>query len=249
MSSESLNVPTGAEILGLDNVPLALPLAGVGSRTLAALLDYALLLALLGVWWTGGIVTMGIFDLAHGWFWAILVFGTFLLQWSYFAVLEIVMQGQTPGKNAVGLRVVADRGGRASAGALLVRNLIRAVDVAFGLPAMAVDRRSRRLGDMAAGTLVIHERAPGAGDEVALGRMPAGWGAREVVVVESFLSRAERMEHYRAQKLAEKLLGWIAREESEFVAAAGEGEILAGLLPGDDRVAYLQRLLRAEKVG
>lgn len=246
MSSESPNVPTGAEILGLDNVPLELPLAGVGSRTLAALVDYLLLLTLLGVWWTGGIVTIDLFDLGQGWPWAVLALGSFLLQWGYFAVLEIVMTGQTPGKGAVGLRVVSYHGGRASAGALLVRNLVRAVDVFFGLPAMAVDRRSRRLGDMAAGTLVVHERPPGAGDEVALGRLPAGWGAREVVVVESFLRRAGRMEHRRAQELAERLLGWIAREHGEFVAAAGESQILAGLLPGDDRVALLQRLLQAE---
>jgi uncharacterized RDD family membrane protein YckC len=236
MSSQSLNVPTGAEILGLDNVPLELPIAGVGSRTLAGLVDYLLLLALLGVWWTAGLATMGLFALAQGWFWAILVLGSFLIQWGYFAVLEIVMQGQTPGKNVVGLRVVADRGGRASAGALLVRNLIRALDLVFGLPAMAVDRRSRRLGDM----------APGAGDEVALRRLPAGWGAREVVVAESFLRRADRMEPRRAQELAGKLLGWIAREESELVAAAGEPEVLAGLSPGEDRVALLRRLLRAE---
>ncbi|HEX9735176.1 MAG TPA: RDD family protein [Thermoanaerobaculia bacterium] len=246
MSSQSLNVPTGAEILGLDNVPLELPIAGVGSRTLAGLVDYLLLLALLGVWWTAGLATMGLFALAQGWFWAILVLGSFLIQWGYFAVLEIVMQGQTPGKNVVGLRVVADRGGRASAGALLVRNLIRALDLVFGLPAMAVDRRSRRLGDMAAGTLVVHERPPGAGDEVALRRLPAGWGAREVVVAESFLRRADRMEPRRAQELAGKLLGWIAREESELVAAAGEPEVLAGLSPGEDRVALLRRLLRAE---
>lgn len=244
MSSESLNVPTGAEILGLDNVPLELPLAGVGSRTLAALVDYLLLLTLLGVWWTGGIVTMGLFDLAQGWFWATLFLGSFVIQWGYFAVLEILMHGQTPGKSVVGLRVVASRGGRASAGALLVRNLIRAVDVAFGLPVMAIDRRSRRLGDMAAGTLVIHERPPGDGEEVAIGRLPAGWGAREVVVVESFLRRADRMEPWRAQKLAEKLLGWIAREKSDFVAAAGEDETLADLSPGDDRVGLLRRLLQ-----
>ena len=101
MSPESLNVPTGAEILGLDNVPLELPLAGVGSRTLAALLDYLLLLTLLGVWWTGGIATMGLLELAQGWFWGILILGSFFLQWGYFTMLEIVMHGQTPGKKAL----------------------------------------------------------------------------------------------------------------------------------------------------
>ena len=246
MTTEPLHPPTGAEILGLDNVPLELPVAGVGSRTLAALLDYLMLLAILGVFWTGGIVTLGFFDVGQAWLWVILSFGTFLIQWGYFTVLEIAMQGQTPGKNAVGLRVVSYHGGRASTGALLMRNLVRAVDVVFGLPAMAVDGRARRLGDMAAGTLVVHQRQPSDDDEVELRRVPASWGARELVVVESFLRRAPRMEPPRAQALADKLLRWIERREGAFVAAAGESEVLASLRPEHDRVALLRRLLEAK---
>ena len=246
MSSNVLHPPTEAAILGLDNVRLDLPIAGVGTRTLAAVLDYALLLTLLLLWWTGGLVTLGFFGLAQGWVWAIVLLGSFVVQWSYFAVLEIVMRGATPGKNVLGLRVVSYHGGHAAPGAILMRNLVRAIDLFIGLAVMAVDARSRRLGDMAGNTLVIHRKPPGDDEEVRLGRLPPSWGTREVVVVESFLRRAPRMEPRRAQEQAQRLLEWIARQDAEFVAQAGESANIAALTDTTDRLALLRRLLQVE---
>ncbi len=246
MSSTPRQTPTGAAILGLDNVPLELPLAGVGSRSLAAIIDYLFLAALAGLWGTACLVTSGLLDFAASWMWAIFTLGLFFLQWGYFAALEIVMQGQTPGKSFVGLRVVSYQGGRSSAGAIVMRNLIRTVDLAFGLAAMAIDRRSRRLGDMAAGTLVVHQQAPGSGDEVELRRVPASWGAREIRVVESFLRRAARMEPQRAQALAEKILRWIRREEEDFAVETGAAVAVDRMGPTDDRLALLRHILQAE---
>lgn len=246
MASESLQASSGTSIFGLDNVRLDLPIAGVGTRTLAAVIDYALLAAIVLLWWTAGVVTLAFVGLGQGWVWAVLLLGTFLIQLSYFAVLEIAMQGTTPGKNALGLRVVSYHGGQAASVAILVRNLIRVVDLAFGLAVMAVDGRSRRLGDIAGGTLVIHQRPPGDAEDVRLGRLPPGWGAREVVVVESFLRRAPRMEPQRAQAMAEKLLRWIARRNPELVEAAGESENVAGLAAKTDRVGLLRRLLKVD---
>lgn len=224
-----------AAILGLDNVPLELPLAGVGSRILAAIVDYAILLVLIGLWWTAGFLTLSLVDLGEGWVLAILTLGSFLVQWGYFAATEIVMQGQTPGKSLLELRVVGRHGGQTGNTALVVRNLLRAVDVAFAIPTIAFDTRSRRFGDMAAGTLVVHEGAAEAG--TLLRRPPPGWGAREIAVVESFLTRAEEMEPPRAARLAEELLSWIEREEPGFAAETAEvGE----------PVARLRSLLQAE---
>ncbi|MCP4656427.1 MAG: RDD family protein [bacterium] len=207
-----------AAILGLDNVRLDLPLAGIGSRTLAALLDYLMLTLLMILWWLGGLIVVGFLEVGGGWTLAILGIGAFLLQWGYFAVLEIAMDGQTPGKLAVGLRVVSHRAGKPSAAAILVRNFVRSIDLAIGLPMMAVDRRARRLGDFIAGTLVVHHRDPSM-EEVRLRRLPAGWGAREIAVVESFLGRAAIMETARAWSLATQLLDWIDQQEPDFLAA------------------------------
>lgn len=245
MNPEPTQPTSAGAILGLDNVRLELPLAGVGSRTLAAFLDYLMLLALLGLWWTVGLVSTGLLGMGQGWMLALLMLGSFLIQWSYFAVLELIMDGQTPGKNLLGIRVVSAHGGRTSFGAIIVRNLIRAVDIVFGLACMAIDHRSRRLGDMAAGTLVIHQRAPGEDEEIHLGRLPEGWSGREIVVVESFLRRASRMEPEIAQGLADKLLRWITAQQEAFVEEAGERQVIEQMTPEIDRVALLRRLLQA----
>lgn len=208
-------------LLGLDNVRLDLPLAGVGSRVLAASLDYTLLALLMILWALVCAIGLGVMagSLSSGWVMAILIIGIFLLQWGYFAGLEIAMGGRTPGKLAVGLRVVTHRGGRVGAVALLIRGLLRVVDNLVAVPLLALDRRCRRLGDMVAGTLVVHERA-GQDEEIVVERAPASWGAREVAVVEGLLRRADRLEGERAERLATRLLRWIEREEPDFLTAA-----------------------------
>ncbi len=234
---EAGGTPSDAAIYGLDNVRLELPFAGIGSRTLAAALDHCLLAMLQLVWIFGGAVFLGMFGLG-GWGIGLLLVGFFLLQWGYFAGFEIVLDGQTPGKLAVGLRVVSHRGGRSTAAAFLVRNFLRSFDYFIGLPLMAVDRHARRLGDLVAGTLVVHHRRSAEG-EVELGRLPASWGAREVVVVESFLRRASAMETQRAERLAARLLDWIERREPDFWAAIEPTAAAGG------RVAALRQALEA----
>ncbi|RMH15984.1 MAG: RDD family protein [Acidobacteria bacterium] len=216
------NESSPATVLGLDNVRLQLPLAGVGSRVLAALIDYVLLGLLVLTWWLAGLMLVGSLGLGIGWTVAILVLGSFLLQWGYFAALEILTRGQTLGKQAIGLRVASRRGGQADAGAIVIRNLLRTVDVVFGVPMLLFDPQSRRLGDLLAGTLVVHE--PAAGEEPRLGRLPAGWGARQAAVVEGFLRRAAYLERRHAERLARRILDAIRRDDPELAGGAPAGD-------------------------
>ena len=214
--SSSAARSSGGEILGLDNVRLDLPLAGVGSRLLAASLDYFLLFLVQVVFVLGASMLLAMLD-TGGWGMALLIVGIFLIQWGYFAFLEIVTEGSTPGKRLLGVRVVSRFGGRASALALLLRNLVRTIDVLIGLPLILFERRRRRLGDMVAGTLVIHQRDESVAESDAeVGRHPESWGAREVALVESFLRRAERLEAHRAAAMADQLLAWVERREPAF---------------------------------
>jgi uncharacterized RDD family membrane protein YckC len=220
-------------VLGIDNIPLELPVAGLGSRVLASIVDYLavmLLAALLGFVALG--VASGTGRAGLGW----LVFaaGLFLLQWGYFAAFEIALGGRTPGKAAVGLRTVHRTGGAAGAGALVVRNLMRAVDVFAAVPMIAFDPLARRLGDHLAGTLVIHARRAA---RPVLGRVPPRWGAREVALAESLLARAGELEGDRAERLAHQLLAWIERDAPEMLAAAGD--------PATRRAAPVEALRRA----
>ncbi len=226
-------------ILGIDNVRLELPIAGLGSRTLAASIDHFLLFLLQVVCLAGGVALLPQTGMAGGWVLGILVFGVFLLQWGYFAAFEIVLGGQTPGKLAVGLRVVSSVGGRTTPAAILIRNFIRTFDILVGIPVMAVDRRARRLGDFVAGTLVVHHREDRR-EEAQIGRHPAGWGAREVAVMESFLRRAEVLDGGRAQYLADRLLRWIEASEPGFWA-----EVEPTLVDSEDRVLLLRQILEA----
>jgi uncharacterized RDD family membrane protein YckC len=87
----------------------------------------------------------------------------FLLSWGYGAFCEGVLNGQTPGKRALGLRVVSERGVPINGAQAVLRNLVGTVDglVPFffllGLSSMLLSRKFQRLGDLAAGTMVIVE--------------------------------------------------------------------------------------------
>lgn len=214
-----MSEPARETVLGIDNIPLDLPVAGLGSRTLAGIVDYlavgaasavVVFLALA----IGGAADSGSAAVAIG------VVAIFLLHWGYFAAFEIALGGRTPGKAAVGLRTVHRTGGAAGAGALVMRNLLRTVDLMVGAPLMALDPLARRLGDHVAGTIVVHARPAPA--RPVLGRVPPGWGAREVALAESLLARSADLDGDRADRLARRLLSWIERDAPGMLAAAGD---------------------------
>lgn len=227
---------TGGHVLAMDNIPLALPVASVGSRALALAIDY-LVVAALGIVWIVASVLLAstLARWGAGWAVAILFVGFFLLEYGYFAGVEAATSGRSLGKRALGLRVVSQHGGRASVGALLVRNMVRLVDLFVGVWLVMFDPQARRLGDRLAGTLVVHERARGG--EPVVTRVPAGWGAREVGVVESLLRRAHALEPGRADRLAAELVSCVARDDAA---------LLAGV-PSD--LPPLERLRRAVGAG
>jgi uncharacterized RDD family membrane protein YckC len=222
-------------ILGLDNIRLDLPVAGLGSRSLAAFLDYVGLGLVALVWVVAAVLVTQ--RVAPGSTAVLVIAGLFLVEWGYFALQEILGGGRTLGKRLLKLRVVTAEGGAAAAGPLLIRNLVRDVDLFCGPLLMAIDPLSRRLGDRLAGTLVVHDReretAP------VLGRVPPGWGARELAVVEAFLARAATLgDPAVAREMAERILARIQRDAPELVA---------GLDPGADPVAAVRQALQAEE--
>lgn len=153
-----------------EGIELDVTLAGLGSRFVAALLDqliqWAIMLALLllGFAVFGGDVA-AVEDGEAGvlLFWAAMVLVFFLVQFGYHVLFETGAGGRTPGKRWTGLRVVRLGGGPVTFTASAIRNLVRIVDAlpgayAVGMVALLASPRNQRLGDMAAGTLVIRER-------------------------------------------------------------------------------------------
>ncbi|MEA2576288.1 MAG: hypothetical protein QOH93_3586 [Chloroflexia bacterium] len=156
-----------------EQVAFQYEMAGIGSRFVAALLDHlilgvAVLLISCAAMMIGfaGLVSSATSgdDAAGGVFLvlAILTLVIFLLIWGYFVVFETVWNGQTPGKRAGRLRVIRYNGQPIGGGEAMVRNLVRLVDFmpgfyGVGLLSMFIDKNARRLGDFAAGTIVIRE--------------------------------------------------------------------------------------------
>ena len=154
-----------------EQIPLEFQLAGVGSRALAAIVDtliltvaYVVLFILFFVLFIATVDTGGRDANAGIWVVAIVVALSFLLQWGYFAGFEALWKGQTPGKRYLDIRVISDSGAPISPAQAIGRNLLRIIDsvpmYGIGILTVLLNKQHKRLGDMVAGTVVVHERPP-----------------------------------------------------------------------------------------
>ena len=215
-----------------ENVAFGYQVAGIGSRFVAALVD-TLLILLLQVLVIGTAVLVlansGLDlenDAASAWIVAAMSLITFVFLWGYYIFFEMLWNGQSPGKRAMNLRVIRADGTPIALTESIVRNLVRFVDFlpafyGFGVVTMFISPQSKRLGDMAAGTLVVHESetvsvqslnvAPAAAyQRMSLHPVSAeGFPVErltnpEVHLIEEFLQRRDDMQH--RQQLAVQIL-------------------------------------------
>jgi len=139
----------------------------------------------------------------------------FAVEWLYPVLFELLMRGQTPGKKVMGIAVVNDDLSPVTLGTSLIRNLLRTVDFLpllylGGVITMLSNRRFQRLGDLAAGTLVISStRAAQAAAVVDVQPLaPAVQLSRsEQTTLVEFLQRSSQISQPRQQELASILEG------------------------------------------
>jgi uncharacterized RDD family membrane protein YckC len=153
-----------------EQVAFHYELAGIGTRFVAALIDYLIIItALLLLTCAMSFLRLGAIgvggDAGTYVVLALIVLIYFALFWGYFMLFETLWSGQTPGKRMGRLRVIRRDGQPVGAGEVLIRNLVRIVDFlpgfyGIGLVVMFIDKEARRLGDMAAGTIVVREGDP-----------------------------------------------------------------------------------------
>jgi uncharacterized RDD family membrane protein YckC len=205
---DRLSIPTP------EGVELELVLAGLGSRLLGALIDSAIKGAILFALWIISAMTA---PDAGGFFIAVVVIASFVVYWGYDVAFETLASGRTPGKQAAGLRVVRMGGEPVGFLTSAVRNLLRLIDMHFfavGAIVILFSQRNQRLGDMAAGTLVVRERRaplpvarPPVPDFTTADRYAAwdvsGVTAYELVTVRRFLER-----RWQLDPGARNRLGW-----------------------------------------
>ncbi len=253
----SATVPSLSPTLDVETpelVVVSYTLAGVGSRAFAATIDYLICILLLVAVAIGlsvlGATARGLGGRATtAWVFTVFVLAQFAVLWGYYVLFEALADGQTPGKRFQHLRVVRDGGYSITFGASAIRNLLRIVDMqpvftyGVGMLSVLFSRSGKRLGDYAAGTIVVRENVthtppPRAeGDEPdATEPLPAlhtRLGDDEFAVLEQFMNRRMEIAADRRLALADQLV-------TRFVT------VLAELPPGSDQ-ARLSRLLDAER--
>ena len=216
----SVDVRTG------ESVAIRYELAGLGSRFLALVVDMlaqmAIATALLIVFAFASPAVSRAGPLASknvlAWLIAFAIVLFFLIFFGWFIIFETWWSGRTPGKRALGLRVVRDGGFPIDVGAAIIRNLVRIAEAFLGFYAISavsalVSKENKRLGDFAAGTLVVRDRADAVPDLDAYLARPArseiGLSAPDRLLAERFLARRaslDRTARYRlAARIAERI--------------------------------------------
>jgi len=218
------------EMLSIDtpeNVAFGYTVAGIGSRFLAALVDTTIivLLQLIVIGASAYALSAGkLMSSLGAWTSAIFGLAAFLLFWGYYIFFEMLWNGQSPGKRWAGLRVIRTDGTPVTLAESIIRNLVRMIDFlpfgyGIGVVTMFVNDQARRLGDLAAGSLVVHDGGeisvqsiaarghipipidlPALDPSLPLERLPQ----QDIQVVEDFLSR--RAELANAPFLAVQIL-------------------------------------------
>ncbi|HZB89533.1 MAG TPA: RDD family protein [Terracidiphilus sp.] len=165
-NSDQIN-PDQLDIDTPELVAIQMPLAGIGSRFIAVLLDSLIwaagLLVLSLLLWAFAPALRVFSNLSYQWTVALFTFAIFLLNWGYFTLFEAFNNGRTPGKSIARIRVIQRSGRAIGLFESMARNFIRYIDLipscyAVGVIAIFVTRQHQRLGDLAAGTLVVRDR-------------------------------------------------------------------------------------------
>jgi uncharacterized RDD family membrane protein YckC len=211
MAAEELN------IRGLTGVAMTLQVAGPGTRAYAFILDWHIRLLVALAWlllgWLIGLLgsapkfMSGVFPL-------VFVIPSIVVYFFYHPVLEVMMHGRTPGKRMAGARIVTLEGATPGTGALLMRNLFRLIDslpllYLVGLVCCMFTAQRVRIGDLAAGTVLVLDEQKATRSLGALGKIAASsrLDPDTAALVQDLLERWTELEPERAEALARELLG------------------------------------------
>jgi uncharacterized RDD family membrane protein YckC len=203
-----------------EAVRLRADVAGLGSRSIALTVDAFIQLVVLVPVFIGFIFD-GLSGTAETVAFSLVVF---TVVWGYFPLFEWLRGGQTPGKRLQGIRVIRTSGEPAGFAPVMVRNLLRIVEV-YALPfialiSMFVTARSQRLGDLAAGTMVVRDRKMPLPPSIAMAPLDAGAPGldtsglteREYSVLRTFLARRATLDPAARQQLAASLAATLRRQ-------------------------------------
>ncbi len=219
-----------------EQVVVSYTVAGVGARSAAALIDYAIIWTLIVGFWTllimlanaiapdpGQTAETTTAQSSGAWAVSLVILISFSIQWGYYVLFEALWDGQTPGKRRLGIRVVQDGGYSVSFAASAVRNIARIVDMqplflySVGIASVVISKTGKRLGDMMAGTIVVRERfrkgpQPAAYEPDGDGELSASLSDADFVLLDRFVGRLESLDAERRNTMALQLANRFAGE-------------------------------------
>jgi uncharacterized RDD family membrane protein YckC len=227
-----------------EGISLTYELAGLSDRGMAYLVDLLIRCAALAVIGALFFLFLGEARLAGVGLWLVVYF---LVEWGYFVLFELLWDGQSPGKRLFELRVIKSAGHPVGFYDSALRNLLRGADImpmtyAVGAVCILASGRFQRLGDLAAGTIVVRERKAGLAvrpvktdREMAQAELRGvSLSHRERHLLAEFLHRKDRLHPDRREELAEILAVAYSRRYN---------------LPGEEQPSVLLAKLHASTLG
>ena len=215
----NLNMDDKITIQSADATEFSLPVAGIGSRSYAFIIDWHIRFIIALAWVLIIFVVLYFspednISLFADSLWSSVAFiPASLIYFLYHPVIEVVMQGRTPGKRMAGVRIVALDGRTPTSGALVIRNIFRLIDslpslYMVGMGACIFSKNAVRIGDMAAGTLLVVENRNSEDDfeQVDALAQNTGYAPGQLEVLSSLLERWDSMEPPSRVRLAEQIL-------------------------------------------
>ncbi len=197
-----------------------------------------------------GVGAISAFHRGGTWVAAGIIIALFCVFWGYFTFFEMLWKGQSPGKKLLKIRVIKNNGRSITFYESLARNLVRLLDsmptaYGVGLLTMFIDSKNRRLGDLVAGTLVVHERVQQernitfenfAVAQPSLGNLDVSrLTAEDLLMIERFLTRRLDIEYAARLATGEKLASLI-RSKLKLEPTAGASD--------EDFLEHVARTLR-----
>ncbi len=198
-------------VQSVTGVDLQLRIASLGGRSYAFVIDWHIRVVAAMAWYTASTsVLYQEFAVSQpdATFWFVVVAPVAAIYFLYHLILEVAT-GRTPGKRIAGVRIVTVEGQVPGIAALAIRNVLRLLDslllYAVGLTCVLVTRQSVRIGDIAAGTLLVYDDS-NADTEGFNERAVARLGLERAELAHELLGRWKSLEPEKRRALARKLL-------------------------------------------
>ena len=209
------------KVQSVTGVDLTLAIAGPGTRSYAFVIDWHIRLLIAGAWLLVANVVLHAKLTWRGQDALLSLLPAAVIYFLYHPIVEVLMRGRTPGKRMAGVRILNRDGGAPSTTALLLRNIFRLVDslpatYLLGLTMCFLTRHRVRIGDMAAGTLLVLDNDSAEAALLRIEQLSANskLSLEALELVDQVLERWDSLESLYRASIARSLLARLDPQEN-----------------------------------